>query len=148
MGEDKGCVGSLKQFGSSPKNTAKQDMSSTVCFPAMCNSSLFLRSSSLSSSIKGHVPSKVVFHQRLSSIKWCLPSQAVKVKSYKHFFSGNILYTLLKVFFHQRSSSVKGCLPSKVIFCQRLSSFKGRLPSKVVFCLYPRCVLVLYPRFV
>ena len=58
------------------------------------------------------LPSKVVFLQRLSSIKGCLPS---------------------KVVFHQRSSSFKGCLPSKVIFHQRLSSIKGYLPSKVVF---------------
>ena len=52
---------------------------------------------------------KVVFHQRVSSIKGCLPS---------------------KVFFHQRLSSIKGCLPSKVIFHRSSSSIKGRLPSK------------------
>ena len=63
-------------------------------------------------SIKGCVPSKVVFHQRSSSIKGCLPS---------------------KVVFHERSSSIKGCLPSKVVFHQRPHSIKGRLPSNVVF---------------
>ena len=42
-------------------------------------------------SIKGRLPSKVIFHQGSSSIKGRLPS---------------------KVVFHQRSSSVKGCLPS------------------------------------
>ena len=69
------------------------------------------------SSIKGRppstrLPSKDVFHQRLSSIKGCLPS---------------------KIASHQRLSSTKGCLLSKVVFHQRLSSIKGHLPSKVVF---------------
>ena len=49
---------------------------------------------------------KVVFHQRLSSIKGCLP---------------------LKVIFHQRLSSITCRLPSKGVFHQNL------LPSKVVF---------------
>ena len=49
------------------------------------------------------------------------------------FFSGNILYTLLKVVFHQKSSYVKDPFPLKVVFGQRSSSIKGRLPSKVVF---------------
>ena len=82
------------------------------------------------STIKGCLPSKVVFRQRSTSVKVHLP---------------------LKVVFRQRSSSVEGLLPSKVVFCQRSpfvkgclplkvvlrqmsSSIKGRLPSKFVFC--------------
>ena len=63
-----------------------------------------------SSSIKGRLPSKVVFHQTSSSIKGCLPS---------------------KVVLHQRSSSVELHLPPKAVFHGRLSSIEGRLPSKV-----------------
>ena len=44
---------------------------------------------------------KIVFHQKLSSIKGRLPSEVV---------------------FHHRSSFIKGCLPSKVVFHQRSSS--------------------------
>ena len=114
-------------------------MSSAVCLPAMHKFSLFLRSSSvlssiegrlpkgvfvkgclplkvvfrqLSSSVNGRLPLKVVFRQRLSSVKGCLPS---------------------KVVFRQRSCSIEGCLPLKVIFHRRLSSIEGHLPSKVVF---------------
>ena len=69
-----------------------------------------------SSSIKGRLPSKVVFRQRSSSVKGRLLSNVV---------------------FRQMSSSIKcrlpGRLPSKVVFFQRSSSVKGRLPSKVVF---------------
>ena len=57
---------------------------------------------------QGHLPSRVVFCQRSSSVKGCL---------------------LSKVVFRIRSPSVKGCLPSKFVFCQRLSSVRGRLPS-------------------
>ena len=64
-----------------------------------------------SSSIKGCLPSKVVFHQRSSSIKGRFPS---------------------KVVFHRRSSSIKGCLPSKVVFHWRSSSIP-ELPPR-----YPR----------
>ena len=63
-------------------------------------------------SIEGHLPSKVVFRQSLSSVKFCLPSNVV---------------------FCQRSSSVKGRLPSMVVFRKRSSSVKGCLLSKVVF---------------
>ena len=59
-----------------------------------------------------HLPAKVVFHLRWSSVKGRLPLKAV---------------------FRQRSSSSKGRLPSKVVFRQRSSSVKGHLPSKVVF---------------
>ena len=55
---------------------------------------------------------KITFHQTLSCIKFCLPSNFV---------------------FHQKSSSIKDLNPSMVIFPQRLSSIKGRFPSKVVF---------------
>ena len=69
------------------------------------------------SSIKGRLPSMVLFHQRLSSIKGHLPLKAV---------------------FHQKLSSIKYCPPSKVVFHQRLShqllsSNKCPLPSKVLF---------------
>merc|ERR1711942_446947 len=135
------------------KNTAKRNMSSAVCLPAMHKFSLFLRSSSvlssiegrlpkgvfvkrclplkvvfrqLSSSVNGRLPLKVVFRQRLSSIKGCLPS---------------------KVVFHRRLCSIEGCLPSKVIFHRRSSFIKKCLPSKIVFnpwlsstiCLQRRC---------
>merc|ERR1711942_6470 len=101
------------------KNTAKRNMSSAVCLPAMHKYSLFLRSSSVLSSIEGRLPKgvfvkrrlplKVVFRQRLSSIKGCLPS---------------------KVVFHRRSCSIKGRLPLKVVFHQRSSSIEGRLLSQ------------------
>ena len=68
-----------------------------------------------SSSIKGHLPSKAVFHQRWSSIKGRLRSSSIKVV------------------FPLRSSSLKGRLPSVVFFHQRSSSIKGPPPSKVVF---------------
>ena len=65
------------------------------------------------SSICGRLPSKVVFHLKLSSIEGCLPS---------------------KVVFHLRSSSTKGHLTSKVVFHKRSSSIKGPfLSMKVVF---------------
>ena len=64
------------------------------------------------SSIKGRLPSKVIFHTSLSFLKGCLPS---------------------KVIFHQRPSSIIGHLPSKDVFHQWSSSIKGPLSSKVVF---------------
>ena len=88
------------------KNTAKRNMSSAVCLPAMCKS--FRQKSS---SVKVRLPSKVIFRQKSSSVKGHLPS---------------------KVVFRQRSSSVKGHLSSKVVFHQKLSSVKGCLPPKVV----------------
>ena len=91
-------------------------MSSAVRRPAMCKSSLLLRSSSLLGSILifevVFLPSKIVFHQMLSFIKGCPP---------------------LKVIFHRRSSSIEGRLPLKVVFHQRLSTIEGRLPSQVFF---------------
>ena len=58
------------------------------------------------------LPTKVVFHQRLSSIEGCLPS---------------------KVILHWRVSFNEVRLPSKAIFHQKLSSIKGCFHSKVVF---------------
>ena len=90
------------------KNTSKRNMSSAVCLPAMCKSSLFLRLSLLLRSIFIFevvlLLSKVRFHQRSPSIKGCLPS---------------------KVVFHQWSSSIEGRLPLKVVFHWRLSSSFG-----------------------
>ena len=63
--------------------------------------------------IIGCLTSRVVFLQRLFSIKGCIPS---------------------KVVFHQRSPSIKGCLLSKVVFRQKSSSIKVCLLSKVVHC--------------
>ena len=78
-----------------------------------------------SSSIKGCLPSKVVFQQRLCSIKGCLPSKG-------HLSSKDIFHQMLssiEAVCHQRSSSItgclpssKGCLPSKVVIHQRFSS--------------------------
>ena len=93
-------------------------------FPSFFNPSLTLL----------FLPSKVVFHQRSSSIKGviyqrlCLSSKAVfhqRVSS----INGHLLS---KVAFYQRLSSIKGCLPSKVVFHQRLSFINKHLSSKVV----------------
>ena len=65
-----------------------------------------------SSSNEGCLPSKFVFHRRLSSIKVRL---------------------LSKVVFHWISSSIEGRLPSKAVFHRRVSSIEVCLPSKVVF---------------
>ena len=73
-----------------------------------------------SSSIKGNLPSKVMFHQRLSSIKGRLQS---------------------KVIFRQNPSAIKGCLPSKVLFHQRSFCIKGRFPLLVALCLAIYCDL-------
>ena len=70
-----------------------------------------------SSSIKGRLPSKVVFHQSSSSINGCMPS---KVVFYQRCLPS-------KVVFHPRSSSIKGCLPSKVVFCPQTAP---ELPPK------------------
>ena len=70
-----------------------------------------------SSSIRGHLPSKVVFQQRWSSIKG---------RHHPRSSSKKVILLL-------SSSSLKGRLPSVVFFHQRSSSTKGRPPSKVVF---------------
>ena len=57
------------------------------------------------STIKGHLPSKVVFCERSSSVKGRPPSE--------------IVLCLM-------SSSIKGHFLSKVVFCQRSSSVKGK----------------------
>ena len=75
------------------------------------------------------LPSKVVFHQRMSSIKDCLPSKVV----FHQWSSSNEGYLSSKVVFHHRSTSIEGRLPSNVVFHQRSSSIEGRLSSKVVF---------------
>ena len=84
------------------------------------------------SSIKGRPPSKFVFHQRLSSIKWRLPSKVII-----HQRLSSISFPPSNVVFYQRLSSIKAlpplevfyhcCLLSKFVFHQRSSSFKGRL---------------------
>ena len=84
------------------------------------------------------LPSKVVFHQRMSFLKECIQSKFV---------------------FHQKLSSIKGPLQSKVVFHQRSFSIKSRLSSKVVFyqrlsstdmekvCLLPRPSLRIFNNF-
>ena len=124
------CAWKFFQIQLKVKNTTKRNMSSTVCLPAMCKFPLFLRSSSLSSSNEGRLPSKVVFQQMSSSIKGCLPSKVI----FHRKSSSMEGHLPSKVIFHQRSSSIKGCLPSMVFFQQRSSSIKSRLPWKVVFC--------------
>ena len=68
------------------------------------------------SSIKGCLPSKVIFHLRLSSIKSCLPSNVI----FRQRSSST------KIHFPQRLSSIKGFLPLKVLLHQRLSSIKAQ----------------------
>ena len=84
------------------------------------------------SSIKGCLPSKVVFHPRLSHIKGHLVLKVIFNQS-----SSSIKVRIAPKFvFHQSLSSIKFHLPSKFFFHQRLSSIKGhlrRLPSKVIF---------------
>ena len=79
-----------------------------------------------SSSIKGHLPSKAVFHQRWSSIKGRLRSSSIKVV------------------FPLRSSSLEGRLPSVVFFHPRSSSIKGRLSSQVVLHLRSSSIRAMY----
>ena len=62
-----------------------------------------------STSIKGCLPSKGVFHQRMYSIKGHLPSKLV---------------------FHKKLSSIKGRFPLKVVYHQWSSSFKISLCTK------------------
>ena len=64
------------------------------------------------SSIRISPPSKVIFHQMLSSIKCHPPSSVV---------------------FHQRLSSIEGCVPSNQGSNEMWSSIKGCRPSKMVF---------------
>ena len=81
------------------------------CMMKMTATSVYGRAVARNLSMRSvRLPSKVIFHQRWSSIKGDLPSKV----------------------FHQRVSSIKGRLPSKVVFYRRSSSIEGRLPSKVV----------------
>ena len=73
-----------------------------------------------SSSNNGHLSTKVLHHKSLCSIKGCLSSFSIK---------GHLP---LKVIFHHRLSSSKGCLSSKVVLQQRFSSIEGRLSTKAV----------------
>ena len=85
--------------------------------------------------IKGHLLSKVVFRQGLSSTKGCLPPKVVFHKrSLFHRRSSSTEGCLpLQVFFHWRSSSTEGCLPPKVVFNWRSPTTEGCLPQKVIF---------------
>ena len=66
---------------------------------------------------------KVVFRQRMSSVKGCLPSRSSSIKRLCSV-KGR---PPSKVVFRQRASSVKGCLHSKVVFRQKSSSVKSCL---------------------
>ena len=68
-----------------------------------CCSKVFFHE--MSSSIRGHHPSNVVFHQRWFSNKNRLPLKVI--------FKGRLPS---KLFFHQMPSSIKGCHPSIFIF--------------------------------
>ena len=74
----------------------------------------------ISSSMKAHLLSKVVYHGRVSFIELCFPS---------------------KVLINQRSSTIKCGLPSKIVsfpsrevFHKRSSSIKGLLFSSIKGC--------------
>ena len=80
-----------------------------------------------SSSVKSRFPSKVILLQRSSSVKGRLPSKVV----FRQRSSSVKGRPLSKVIYRQKSSTVKSRLPSKVVFCQRSYSVKGRLLSNV-----------------
>ena len=104
-----------------------------------------------SSSVKGRLPLKAVFHQRTSSVKGRLLSKVVLCQrsssiegclpllGHFHFCPAPCAFQqcasrlLSKVVFRQWSSFVKGRLPSKVVFSHRSSPVKICFPSKVVF---------------
>ena len=75
---------------------------------------------------KGHLPSKVIFHQSSSSVKGRLPSKVVFRQRWSSIKGG----LPSKVNIHRSSSSIESFLPSKVVFVRRLSSIEGRLPNK------------------
>ena len=117
------------QSGICPVPCAFQQCASPLCFWGRPHCRLPLKVSS----IKGRLPSNVVFHQMSSSVKGRLPSKVVfcqRSSSVKCRLPSNVVF---QVVFHQRSSSVKGCLRSKVVFRQGSSSIKGCLLLKVVF---------------
>ena len=73
---------------------------------------------SQSSSIKGPLLFKVVFHQRLSFTRGFLPSKVIFYQRCP---------TSMGIF-HQRLSLIKSILPLRVMFHQRSSSIRGCLP--------------------
>ena len=89
----------------------------------------------------GHCSGCLIFRQRLSSIKGCLPPKVILPR--RSFSNKDHLPP--KVVFHQRSSSNEGCLPPKVVFLLKVVfkwrlystnghiSTKGCLPLNVVF---------------
>ena len=92
------------------------------------------------SSMGGHLPWKVVFHTRKSSIKGCFSSI---LSSIKGCLQSKIVFLQRSSSIKgQRSSSIKGYLQLKFIFnCMSSSSFiEGSLTSKVVFYWYEQSV--------
>ena len=69
--------------------------------------------------VVGGLALKVIFHQRLSSIKGSLPLKDVFQRR-SSFIKCRLS---LKVVFHQSSSSIKGCLPSQFVF--NINSLNG-----------------------
>ena len=82
--------------------TAKRNMSGAVCLTAMCKSSLFLRASSLSSFIEGHLPAKVVlffwviFIVSFQSWEWHRSAQPFAICVFELVFLNDRHYFLLE----------------------------------------------------
>ena len=90
-----------------------------------------------SSSVKGRLPLKVVFHQKTSSVKGRLLSNVVLCQRLSSIegrlpLLGHFHFCPVPCAFQQCAS----CLLSKVVFRQWSSSIKGCLPLKVVFLLW------------
>ena len=103
----------LREF---QQNVRKRRLHRLQLFPGLC------------------VWSKDVFYQRWSSIKGCLPSQVIYLQRssiHQNLFSIEVRFQS-KVFFHRRPPSIEGCLPSLVILHQSLSSWRL---SSVKFCI-------------
>ena len=99
----------------------------------------------------GHPPSKVVYHQGSFSVEGRLPASLSSIKvrlpskvAFCQRLSSIKDHLSSKVVLSQRSSCVKGRLLSKVVFPQMQSSVKGHLSSKVVFRQRSSSIKVLY----
>ena len=92
----------------------------------------------MSSSIQGHLPSKVVLHQRFSFIKGPLLSKVhfhQMSSSIKDHLPPKVLFPQRLSFIedkNKRQSSIKGCHPLQVILHQRVFFIKRHLPSKFI----------------
>ena len=106
-------LGSL-QFRSSV-SLSKGNLTSEIIYHCLSSKVVF---NQRLSSMKSHLPSMVIFHQRCLTIKSRFPWKGIS---------------------QQRASPIKGhlyikcCLPSQVNFHQRMFSIKGFLQSKAIF---------------